>query len=340
MPRSTTAWSTAWQWRDAHRDTAAVRQGPRQLLRSRPLRLNARLLWVDEHGERELGARQLVVEELLPLARRGLQSRNIPDAEIDEYLNIIGARVESSQNGAAWQRRWVAMHGTDLHALVQAYRNARSRASRCTPGRCEPAAHLRWLPAGPHRLRARAAGPSRRPGADPRAGPSEPPVFVSVLLHGNETSGWEGVRRLLTRRRRCHAAAQPDSVHRQRRAAAAGVRTLPHQQDYNRIWRGAQGPRARWRARCLPSSRGADAVCGGGPAQQHRPEPPLRRGHRSAARQSGARLPVRRQGRVRARAGHGADARLAGRCPAMTLELGPIGDPRCDDRAFDYVGAA
>jgi gamma-glutamyl:cysteine ligase YbdK (ATP-grasp superfamily) len=84
--------------------------------------LNARLLWVDDHGERELGARQLIVEELLPLARRGLQSRSIPDAEIDEFLGVVGARVESSQNGAAWQRRWVAMHGIDLHELVQAYR--------------------------------------------------------------------------------------------------------------------------------------------------------------------------------------------------------------------------
>lgn len=84
--------------------------------------LNARLLWVDERGDRELGVRQLVLEELLPLARLGLQSRHLPDAEIDEYLNIIGARVESSQNGAAWQRRWVAMHGIDLNALVQTYR--------------------------------------------------------------------------------------------------------------------------------------------------------------------------------------------------------------------------
>lgn len=84
--------------------------------------LNARLLWVDGRGDRELGVRQLVLEELLPLARLGLQSRNIPDGEIDEYLDVIGARVESSQNGAAWQRRWVAMHGVDLNALVQAYR--------------------------------------------------------------------------------------------------------------------------------------------------------------------------------------------------------------------------
>lgn len=83
--------------------------------------LNARLLWADERGEREVGVRQLILDELLPLARRGLQSRNIPDGEVDEYLNIIGARVDSSQNGAAWQRRWVAMHGIELHDLVRAY---------------------------------------------------------------------------------------------------------------------------------------------------------------------------------------------------------------------------
>lgn len=85
--------------------------------------LNARLLWVDDNGDREIGVRQLVLEELLPLARVGLQSRNLPDAEIDEQLNIVGARVEAAQNGAAWQRRWVAMHGTDLNELVRVYRD-------------------------------------------------------------------------------------------------------------------------------------------------------------------------------------------------------------------------
>jgi len=29
------------------------------------------------------------------------------------------------------------------------------------------------------------------------AGETEPALFVSVLLHGNETSGWDGVRRYL-----------------------------------------------------------------------------------------------------------------------------------------------
>jgi len=89
--------------------------------------LNARILWAGENGEREVGMRELIVSELLPLARRGLETQDIPDAEIDEYLDIIGARVDSSQNGAAWQRRWVAMHGPDLHAMLKDYRAQQDR---------------------------------------------------------------------------------------------------------------------------------------------------------------------------------------------------------------------
>jgi gamma-glutamyl:cysteine ligase YbdK (ATP-grasp superfamily) len=85
--------------------------------------LNARVRWQLRGSERELSVRSLIVDELLPVARRGLQSRDVPDAETDEYLGIIAARAESSQNGAAWQRRWVALNGPDLHALTRAYRS-------------------------------------------------------------------------------------------------------------------------------------------------------------------------------------------------------------------------
>jgi gamma-glutamyl:cysteine ligase YbdK (ATP-grasp superfamily) len=89
--------------------------------------LNARICWPGEHGDGEFGMRALIMSELLPLARRGLERLDIPTTEIDEYLDIIAARVDSSQNGAAWQRRWVALHGTDLHELVQAYRERQDR---------------------------------------------------------------------------------------------------------------------------------------------------------------------------------------------------------------------
>jgi hypothetical protein len=84
--------------------------------------LNGRVRWTRGGKKTELSVRSLIMEDLLPLARLGLQSQDVPDAEIEEYLGVIAARVDSGQNGAAWQRRWVAMNGPDLHELVAAYR--------------------------------------------------------------------------------------------------------------------------------------------------------------------------------------------------------------------------
>ena len=90
--------------------------------------LEARVVWPKKHGNQETGVRSLIVDELLPLARRGLQASEIPDAEIDEYLEIIGARADCSQNGANWQRRWIAKHGTHWHALVKAYQTLQQQS--------------------------------------------------------------------------------------------------------------------------------------------------------------------------------------------------------------------
>lgn len=84
--------------------------------------LEARVCWVIDGRETEIGMRHLLSDHLLPLARRGLESMNIPSEEISSYLDVIAARVESGQNGAAWQRRWVRRHGADLHELVCEYR--------------------------------------------------------------------------------------------------------------------------------------------------------------------------------------------------------------------------
>lgn len=83
--------------------------------------LGARILWADPGGERECAMRPLILDAMLPLARLGLESRDIPAAEIDEYLGIIGDRVETSQNGATWQRRWIGLHGPDLNGLTLTY---------------------------------------------------------------------------------------------------------------------------------------------------------------------------------------------------------------------------
>lgn len=69
-----------------------------------------------------------------------------------------------------------------------------------------------------------------------------PPLFVSVLLHGNETTGLEAVQRVL-------AAYGERGLPRglmlfvgNVEAAREGVRRLPGQPDFNRIWPGGEGP--------------------------------------------------------------------------------------------------
>jgi hypothetical protein len=77
------------------------------------------------------------------------------------------------------------------------------------------------------------------------AGERQPPLFVSVLLHGNEDVGWEAVRHLLRR----YGDEDGDGFHLPRAlslfignvaAAARNLRRLPGQPDYNRVWPGSE----------------------------------------------------------------------------------------------------
>jgi succinylglutamate desuccinylase len=73
------------------------------------------------------------------------------------------------------------------------------------------------------------------------------PLFVSVLQHGNEVSGWEAVRRLL--RGRYARDPLPRSLIlliSNVRAAARGQRHLADQPDFNRCWPGAAGQDTIW----------------------------------------------------------------------------------------------
>ena len=61
--------------------------------------LGARLTWL---GERRVGTRELLLEELLPVARQGLQSIEVPPADIERYLGTIEERVRRRRTGARW----------------------------------------------------------------------------------------------------------------------------------------------------------------------------------------------------------------------------------------------
>lgn len=64
------------------------------------------------------------------------------------------------------------------------------------------------------------------------------PLFVTVLLHGNEDTGLTAVQEVLRRRRDTMLPRPLIMLVGNIEAAAAGVRTLPGQVDYNRCWPG------------------------------------------------------------------------------------------------------
>lgn len=69
-------------------------------------------------------------------------------------------------------------------------------------------------------------------------GRRRPPLFVSVLLHGNEDVGWRALRRLLDRYADRELPRSLSLFIGNVAAAAEGKRLLPGQPDYNRIWTG------------------------------------------------------------------------------------------------------
>ncbi len=77
-------------------------------------------------------------------------------------------------------------------------------------------------------------------------GAREPALFVSVLMHGNETVGWEAIRGLLRDRlERFGELRLPRTLSLfigNVSAAASRVRHLPGQPDYNRVWPGTDRP--------------------------------------------------------------------------------------------------
>lgn len=80
--------------------------------------LLTKVTWTDG---RSLPIRELILEQLLPMANQGLVSLGMPESETRRWLDIIRKRVECGQNGATWQRAWVQRYGPDFESLVQVY---------------------------------------------------------------------------------------------------------------------------------------------------------------------------------------------------------------------------
>jgi hypothetical protein len=88
------------------------------------------------------------------------------------------------------------------------------------------------------RLHERLTGPTliHLPGRRPE------PLFVSVLLHGNEDTGWAAMRQVLARHQRQGLPRALSLFIGNVAAAREGLRRLPGQVDYNRVWPGSPEP--------------------------------------------------------------------------------------------------
>lgn len=64
---------------------------------------------IDSHftwfKDKKLSACDLVIKELIPLARKGLELRKVASQDIDKYLGVIEERAKKHMTGARWQLR-------------------------------------------------------------------------------------------------------------------------------------------------------------------------------------------------------------------------------------------
>jgi len=76
-------------------------------------------------------------------------------------------------------------------------------------------------------------------------GRHEQPLFVSVLLHGNEDTGWEAMRALLEKYREQELPRALSLFIGNVDAARDSVRHIEGQTDFNRVWNGGDSDEAR-----------------------------------------------------------------------------------------------
>lgn len=74
--------------------------------------LDSQLHWLD--GQM-LPAGALILSEILPIARKGLESAAIDSADIDRYLGVIEERVRIAQTGSSWMLKSLARSDFDRH---------------------------------------------------------------------------------------------------------------------------------------------------------------------------------------------------------------------------------
>lgn len=80
--------------------------------------LDATFTWFEDET---VGARDLILQRLLPIARDGLAEAGVDRADIDTYLGVLEHRVSTANTGSQWLVRSLALlkgHGTESERLA------------------------------------------------------------------------------------------------------------------------------------------------------------------------------------------------------------------------------
>ncbi len=80
--------------------------------------LDCQLHW---YKNQTLPASDILLNEIIPAAHKGLEMLNIKTSDIEFYLDIIKQRILKHQTGSIWQRQFADLHNKDLMALVKTY---------------------------------------------------------------------------------------------------------------------------------------------------------------------------------------------------------------------------
>ena len=154
------------------------------------------------------------------------------------------------------------------------------------------------------------------------------PIFVSTLLHGNETSGWDAVRRFIADFPDASIALFIGNVD----AAAEQMRHLSSEPDFNRIWR--QQP---WHSEINQILERFKPWCGIDIHNNSGPNP-----HYSVVTDVSAStlaLAALFSNKV-IFTDHTLDIlahAVSSYCPSLTIETGTVDDPSSERRAYDFL---
>jgi len=94
--------------------------------------LDAQLRWI---GQEPKPARDLILNDLLPMAREGLKAERVDGEDIDKYLGIIERRVSSGMTGAEWIVRSFGSLRNGTNRAERPYAITRAIAERLKTGK-------------------------------------------------------------------------------------------------------------------------------------------------------------------------------------------------------------